>query len=374
MSEPIHLFSPLEIRGVEFANRIGVSPMCQYSSVDGFASDWHLVHLGSRAVGGAGLVFVEATAVGPEGRITPGDMGLWKDEHIENLRRIVDFGHTQGCRMGIQLAHAGRKAGMRKPWEPVEPAPAAEGGWADVLAPSAVAFADNYVAPRELDAEGIARIVGDFGRAAARARRAGFDVIEIHGAHGYLLHEFLSPLSNLRKDEYGGSLENRTRMLREVARAVRNEWAGPLFVRISATDWAEGGWDIGESVESAGLMKEAGVDLIDVSSGGLVSYAKVQPGPGYQVPFSARIRREAGIRTAAVGMITDAAQADQIVRNGEADLVLLAREMLRDPYWALRSAARLGRKITWPVQYLRAVEQGTAARAAAVPPNLVKIY
>jgi 2,4-dienoyl-CoA reductase-like NADH-dependent reductase (Old Yellow Enzyme family) len=263
---------------------------------------------------------------------------------------------------------------MRKPWEPVEPAPAAEGGWADVLAPSAVAFADNYVAPRELDAEGIARIVGDFGRAAARARRAGFDVIEIHGAHGYLLHEFLSPLSNLRKDEYGGSLENRTRMLREVARAVRNEWAGPLFVRISATDWAEGGWDIGESVESAGLMKEAGVDLIDVSSGGLVSYAKVQPGPGYQVPFSARIRREAGIRTAAVGMITDAAQADQIVRNGEADLVLLAREMLRDPYWALRSAARLGRKITWPVQYLRAVEQGTAARAAAVPPNLVKIY
>ena len=359
---------------MEFANRIGVSPMCQYSSVDGFASDWHLVHLGSRAVGGAGLVFVEATAVGPEGRITPGDMGLWKDEHIENLRRIVDFGHTQGCRMGIQLAHAGRKAGMRKPWEPVEPAPAAEGGWADVLAPSAVAFADNYVAPRELDAEGIARIVGDFGRAAARARRAGFDVIEIHGAHGYLLHEFLSPLSNLRKDEYGGSLENRTRMLREVARAVRNEWAGPLFVRISATNWAEGGWDIGESVESAGLMKEAGVDLIDVSSGGLVSYAKVQPGPGYQVPFSARIRREAGIRTAAVGMITDAAQADQIVRNGEADLVLLAREMLRDPYWTLRSAARLGRKITWPVQYLRAVEQGTAARAAAVPPNLVKIY
>jgi 2,4-dienoyl-CoA reductase-like NADH-dependent reductase (Old Yellow Enzyme family) len=374
MSDPIHLFSPLEIRGVEFANRIGVSPMCQYSSVDGFASDWHLVHLGSRAVGGAGLVFVEATAVSPEGRITPGDMGLWKDEQIENLRRIVEFGHSRGCRMGIQLAHAGRKAGMRKPWQPVEPSPAEEGGWADVVAPSPVAFADNYLTPRELDAEGIARITADFGRAAARARRAGFDVIEIHAAHGYLLHEFLSPLSNFRKDEYGGSLENRARMTLDVALAARNEWPGPLFVRISATDWAEGGWDIGQSVEFARLLKQAGTDLIDVSSGGLVSYAKVQPGPGYQVPFSARIRREAGIPTAAVGLITDAAQADQVVRNAEADLVLLAREILRDPYWALHSAARLGRKITWPVQYLRAAEQGTTARPAAVPPNSAKIY
>lgn len=366
MSEPVHLFSPLAIRGVDFANRIATSPMCQYSSVDGFASDWHLVHLGSRAVGGAGLVFVEATAVSPEGRITPADMGLWKDEHIPNLRRIADFGHSQGCRMGIQLAHAGRKAGMRRPWEPVSPASPEEGGWSDVVAPSPVAFAGNYLLPRELDRQGIAQIADDFQRAAGRARHAGFDVIEIHAAHGYLLHEFLSPLSNLRTDEYGGSLENRARIVLEVVRAVRNEWAGPLFVRISATDWAEGGWDIGESVEVAILLKRAAVDLIDVSSGGLVSYARVPAGPGYQVPFAARIRRQGNIMTGAVGMITDSAQADQIVRNGDADLVLLAREMLRDPYWTLHSAAELGRTAAWPVQYLRAAPLGTTARAAVV--------
>ncbi len=348
--------------------------MCQYSSRDGFANDWHLVHLGSRAVGGAGLVFVEATAVSPEGRITPADMGLWKDDHVENLRRIVDFVHSQGCRIGIQLAHAGRKAGMRKPWESVSPAPAEEGGWSNVVAPSAVAFAENYLVPTELDGAGMAKIVADFGRASQRAAQAGFDVIEIHAAHGYLLHEFLSPLSNFRRDEYGGAFENRTRMIGDVVRKVRNSWAGPLFVRISATDWVEGGWDIGESVELARLLKEEDVDLIDVSSGGLAFQARIPAGPGYQIPFAARIRREACIPTAAVGMITDAAQADRIVRNGDADLVLLAREMLRDPYWPLHSAARLGNRASWPVQYLRAAAPGSPARAEIAVPKSAKIY
>jgi 2,4-dienoyl-CoA reductase-like NADH-dependent reductase (Old Yellow Enzyme family) len=374
MSVPSDLFSPLTIRGLDFPNRIATSPMCQYSSRDGFANDWHLVHLGSRAVGGAGLVFVEATAVSPEGRITPADMGLWKDDHVENLRRIVDFVHSQGCRIGIQLAHAGRKAGMRKPWESVSPAPAEEGGWSNVVAPSAVAFAENYLVPTELDGAGMAKIVADFGRASQRAAQAGFDVIEIHAAHGYLLHEFLSPLSNFRRDEYGGAFENRTRMIGDVVRKVRNSWAGPLFVRISATDWVEGGWDIGESVELARLLKEEDVDLIDVSSGGLAFQARIPAGPGYQIPFAARIRREACIPTAAVGMITDAAQADRIVRNGDADLVLLAREMLRDPYWPLHSAARLGNRASWPVQYLRAAAPGSPARAEIAVPKSAKIY
>jgi 2,4-dienoyl-CoA reductase-like NADH-dependent reductase (Old Yellow Enzyme family) len=268
--------------------------------------------------------------------------------------------------MGIQLAHAGRKASMRRPWERVEPAPHEQGGWADVMAPSAIPFAENYAVPRELDTAGIDRIVADFGRAAVRAAEAGFDVIELHCAHGYLLHEFLSPLSNQRQDQYGGELTNRTRIVGEVAAAVRKSWAGPLFVRISATDWVEGGWDIADSVELARLLKPAGVDLIDVSSGGLAASQKIPAGPGYQVPFSARIRREADIPTAAVGMITTAEQASQIVRNGEADLVLLAREMLRDPYWPLHSAARLHRQTPWPVQYVRAAAPGTPARGGGI--------
>lgn len=364
-----HLFSPLELRDITLRNRIAVSPMCEYSSEDGFANDWHLVHLGSRAAGGAALVIVEATAVAPEGRITPADMGLWKDEQIANLRRIVDFVHSQGVRIGIQLAHAGRKASMRKPWEPVEQTPVAEGGWADVVAPSAIAFAEKYPLPRQLDEAGIDRLKDDFERAAVHARTAGFDVIELHAAHGYLLHEFLSPLSNRRDDRYGGSLENRTRIVLEVVKSVRNAWSGPLFVRISATDWVEGGWNIEESVELARILKLAGVDLIDVSSGGLAAQARIPAGPGYQVPFAGRIRREADVPTAAVGMITGAEQAAQIVRNGEADLVLLARELLRDPYWPLHAAAKLDRATSWPVQYLRAARPGTPARSGSGTTN-----
>jgi 2,4-dienoyl-CoA reductase-like NADH-dependent reductase (Old Yellow Enzyme family) len=336
--------------------------MCQYSSEDGFASDWHLVHLGSRAVGGAGLVFVEATAVSPEGRITPGDMGLWKDEHIPNLRRIVDFVHSQGCRIGIQLAHAGRKASMHRPWETEAPVSTAEGGWLNVLAPSPIAFSEHYLRPFELDHRGIEKVVTAFSWAAVRARAAGFDVVEIHAAHGYLLHSFLSPLSNIRKDRYGGDLLNRSRALLQVVDAVRKEWNAPLFVRISATDWVPGGWDISEAVELSRLLKSASVDLIDVSSGGLVPYAKIPAGPGFQTPFASRIRREANIPTATVGMITDPAQADQIVRNGDADIVLLAREMLRDPYWAAHAATKLGKSAAWPVQYLRAAPAGSPAR------------
>jgi 2,4-dienoyl-CoA reductase-like NADH-dependent reductase (Old Yellow Enzyme family) len=336
--------------------------MCQYSSTDGFASDWHLVHLGSRAVGGAALVCVEATAVSPEGRITPSDMGLWKDVHIPNLRRIVDFAHSQGARMAIQLAHAGRKASMHRPWEPESLATPEEGGWLDVVAPSPIPFNDHYPTPLELDANGIAKVVASFARAAARARQAGFDVVEIHAAHGYLLHSFLSPLSNQRSDSWGGPLPNRSRILLEIVSAIRNEWDGPLFVRISASDWVPGGWDIDESVELARHLRAASVDLIDVSSGGLVPYAKIPAGPGFQVPFAARIRRDADIPTAAVGMITTAPQADRIIRNGEADLVFLAREMLRDPYWPLHAATTLSAPASWPVQYLRAAPPGSSVR------------
>jgi 2,4-dienoyl-CoA reductase-like NADH-dependent reductase (Old Yellow Enzyme family) len=363
----IDLFSPLTIRGIELRNRIAVSPMCQYSSVDGFANDWHLVHLGSRAVGGAGLIFVEATAVSPEGRITPGDMGLWKDEQIQPLRRIVDFARTQGCHMGIQLAHAGRKGSMRRPWEQESVAPAEEGGWSNVAAPSPIRFAENYPAPIALDNAGIKRIIEEFRLASIRSRRAGFSVIEIHAAHGYLLHEFLSPLSNHREDEYGGSLEGRARMLIEVVQAIRSEWNGPLFVRISATDWAEDGWNIEESVILSSMLKTQGADLIDVSSGGLVPHVKIPVGRGYQVPFAARIRREAQIQTAAVGLITETAQADEIIRNGEADLVLLARQMLRDPYWASHSAQKAEKTATWPVQYLRAAPRGSTRRTPLPP-------
>ncbi len=362
MPDPNHLFSPLAVRGVELPNRIGVSPMCQYSSVDGFATDWHLVHLGSRAAGGAGLVIVEASAVSPEGRITPSDLGIWQHGHAAKLTQIVDFVHTLGAKIGIQLAHAGRKASMDVPWRPERCMTPEEGGWPDVVAPSAIPFAPNYPHPTALDKSGIQRTVEAFVAAARRARACGFDVVEIHAAHGYLLHSFLSPLSNQRGDEYGGSFENRIRLATEVVAAVRTEWSGPLFVRISATDWAEGGWDIDQSVALAKVLKTLGVDLVDVSSGGLVPNAKIPVGPGFQTPFATRIRQEAGIPTATVGFITDPAQADQIIRTGQADMVLLARELLRDPYWPVHAAAKLGRSGSWPVQYLRAAPHGSTAR------------
>ena len=338
--------------------------MCQYSSEDGFATDWHLVHLGSRAVGGAGLVIAEATAVSPEGRITPGDLGIWKDEHTGKLEQIVAFGHSQGAYMGIQLAHAGRKASMSVPWEEERLITPERGGWADVVAPSPVPFATHYATPVELDVAGIQRVRACFVSAAQRASRAGFDLIEIHAAHGYLMHEFLSPLSNHRTDQYGGSFENRIRFLVETVDAVRAVCpdSQPLFVRISATDWCDGGWDVDESVRLVGVLKDHGVDLIDVSSGGLVPNARIPAGPGFQTPFAERIRKETGVKTAAVGLITDPAQADHIVRTGQADLVLLARELLRDPYWPLHAAAKLGKRAAWSPQYLRAASPGSVAR------------
>ena len=368
MSNP--LFSPLQLRSVSFANRIGVSPMCQYSAQDGFTNDWHLVHLGSRAQGGAGLVIVEASAVVPEGRISSADVGIWKDEHVPGLERIVRFIHSQGARVGIQLAHAGRKGGMAPAFGGERLLTADEGGWQPV-APSALAFASNYAEPRALDLDGIAEVVRAFGQAARRALEAGFDFVEIHAAHGYLLHQFFSPLTNKRTDAYGGNFENRIRLVLEVVDAVRAEWPAhlPLFVRISATDWVEGGWSADESVELARHFRQHDVDLVDVSTGGLVPDARIPVGPGFQVPFAARIRNEAGIATAAVGMITDPAQADAIVAEGQADLVLLAREMLRDPYWGVHAAAALGKQASWPVQYLRAAPQHSPARTAVSRPE-----
>ncbi len=366
MADTPHLFAPITLAGITFPNRIFVSPMCQYSSEDGFATDWHLVHLGSRAVGGAALLITEAAAVAPEGRISPQDLGIWKDEHVARLRQIVDFAHGQGARMGIQLAHAGRKASMSAPFDgPERTVAATEGGWPqDVVAPSAVAFSEKYPTPQALDAAGIARIRQAFMAAAKRADAAGFDVVEIHAAHGYLLHEFYSPLSNLRTDEYGGSFENRVRLLLEIAEQIRTAWPHqkPVFVRISATDWTEGGWTIDDSVELARLLKGIGVDLLDVSSGGNVPAAQIPVGPGYQTAFAERIKRETGIVTGAVGMITGPVQADTIVRTGQADAVLIAREFLRDPYWPLKAAERLGHKISWPRQYLRAAHRDTPPR------------
>jgi len=353
-----------------FPNRVGVSPMCEYSSEDGFANDWHLVHLGSRAVGGAGLVELEASAVVPEGRISPADLGIWKDAHIPMLARIAEFIHGQGARAGIQLAHAGRKGSMSVPFAGEKLVLPGDGGW-EPVAPSAVAFSDKYAVPRALDQAGIDSIVEAFRQATLRAIAAGFDFVEIHAAHGYLLHEFLSPLANQRTDKYGGDLLNRARLTLEVVDAVRSAWPGhlPLFVRISATDWAEGGWTVDESVELAGLLREHGVDLVDCSSGGMVPYAKIPVGPGYQVEFAARIKREAGIATAAVGMITDAAQANAIVAAGEADLVFLARAFLRDPYWPVHAAAALGEGASWPAQYLRAAPHGSGARTVVKRPE-----
>ncbi len=351
-----HLFEPLTLRGVTFRNRIGISPMCEYSSHDGFANDWHLVHLGSRAVGGAGLVMTEASAVTPDGRISSGDLGLYKDEHIEMLSRIFTFIEKQGGVPGMQLAHAGRKASTDIPWKGGKPIDPASGGWTPIFAPSALPFDAGYQTPRALSTSEIASIVQAFGDAAQRVLQAGGKVIEIHGAHGYLINSFLSPLSNHRPDAYGGSFQNRARFLTEVVNAIRKVWPDtlPLFVRLSSTDWSEGGWTIDDSVELARVLKPLGVDLIDCSSGGLVPTAKIPVGAGYQVPFSTRIRRDANISTAAVGMITQAAQADQIIRNGGADLVLLARESLRDPYFPLHAASEVHFKDhKWPDQYLR---------------------
>jgi 2,4-dienoyl-CoA reductase-like NADH-dependent reductase (Old Yellow Enzyme family) len=349
------LFSPITLRDVTVRNRVWVSPMCEYSAVDGVPNDWHLVHLGSFARGGVGLVFTEATAVSPEGRISPADTGIWNDEQQQAWARIVSFVHGQGATAGIQLAHAGRKASSKAPWEGRGFVTDEDGGW-EPVAPSAVAF-PGLREPAALDAAGITRVVADFGDAAERAMAAGFDVLELHAAHGYLLHEFLSPLSNQRDDEYGGSFENRARLLTEVVAEVRRRVAAPLVVRISATDWVEGGWTADDSVRLGALLRDAGVDLVDVSTGGNAP-ADIPVEPGYQVPFARRLRAEAGIPTGAVGLITEPKQAEEIVADGSADVVLLARALLRDPHWALRAAhdlgVEVGQGIDWPKQYLRA--------------------
>ena len=351
----MHLFSPLTIGGVTFRNRIAVSPMCEYSSQDGFANDWHLVHLGSRAVGGAGLVLTEAAAVEARGRISPEDLGIWKDEHVAMLQRIAAFIEEHGAVPGVQLAHAGRKASTQRPWDGNRQIPQANGGWLTV-APSPEPFRDGDEPPAELPVDEIRSVTASFVAAAQRAEAAGIRIIEIHAAHGYLLHEFYSPLSNHRTDQYGGSFENRIRMLTETVQAVRTVWpvGKPLFVRISASDWVEGGWSLDDSVRLSARLKELTVDLVDCSSGGNSRHQQIEVGAGYQVPFARRIREQTGMLTGAVGMITEPQQADQIVRNGEADLVLLARQMLRDPYWPLHAARALGVKLDPPIQYARA--------------------
>lgn len=354
----IDLLTPLAIRGVQLRNRIVVSPMCQYSSTDGMADDWHLVHLGSRAVGGAGLVFTEATAVTPEGRISPADLGIWSDKHIEPLERIVNFIHRMGSVAGIQLAHAGRKGSCSQPWLGGTQLTEAQGGWRTV-APSPLSFNEGDELPLELDQSGIKQVIEAFKIAAQRSIKAGFRVIELHSAHGYLLHEFLSPLSNKRTDEYGGSLENRMRIVLQVAEALRSVMPHdmPLFVRISATDWMENGWDIEQSVVLARELKLVGVDLIDCSSGALVPHAKIPVGKNYQVPFATRIREDADLMTGAVGLITDADQANEIITCGDADLAFIAREMLREPYWALKAQQALSQEPSWPVPYGYAIRR-----------------
>jgi 2,4-dienoyl-CoA reductase-like NADH-dependent reductase (Old Yellow Enzyme family) len=358
-----HLFEPWTLRGFTFPNRIVVSPMCQYSAADGLPTDWHLVHLGARAVGGAGLVMTEATAVVPEGRISPHDLGIWSDAHAAALAPIVRFIRAQGRAAGMQLAHAGRKASTHRPWSghgTVEPA---AGGW-QVVGPGPEPFHANYPVPRALSLDDLRAIVEAFQAAAIRARDIGVQVAEVHAAHGYLLHEFLSPLSNARTDAYGGSFDGRVRLCLEVVDAVRAVWpdAHPVFVRISASDWTPGGWDIEDSVALARLLAARGVDLIDCSSGGNVPSAVIPVGPGYQVPFAARVRAEAGVATGAVGLITTPAQANAIIADGQADCVLLAREMLRDPYWPLHAAEALGHTMDWPEQYLRAAPAGSLGR------------
>ncbi|MBK8250454.1 MAG: NADH:flavin oxidoreductase/NADH oxidase [Gemmatimonadetes bacterium] len=347
------LFEPLTLRSVTLRNRIAASPMCQYSATDGVPNDWHFVHLGGLATGGAGLVIAEATAVSPDGRISPHCTGIWNDTQRDAWKRIAAFVSAQGAVPGIQLGHAGRKASTHRPWE--GSGAVSEGGWTPV-APSAVAFSPTYPMPAALDAAGIHPTVDAFREAARRALAAGFQVIELHAAHGYLIHEFLSPLANQRTDAYGGSFENRTRFLHEVVAATREVWPEqfPLFVRLSATDWVEGGWTVEESVALARELRGQGVDLIDTSSAGLSPAQKIALGPGYQVPFARRIREEAGIATGAVGLITDPHQAEAIIANGDADLVLLARELLRNPRWPLAAAKALGVAGPWPRQYERA--------------------
>jgi 2,4-dienoyl-CoA reductase-like NADH-dependent reductase (Old Yellow Enzyme family) len=349
------LFTPLPIKGIVLKNRIVVSPMCQYSAVDGFANDWHLVHLGSRAVGGAALILSEATAVSPEGRISPDDLGIWQDEHIAGLKQITDFIHQQNAYAGIQLAHAGRKASTTAPWKGMTQISSADGGWR-TKAPSAIGYRATDEVPEALDKAGIQKVIRDFATAAQRAVAAGYDVIELHAAHGYLLHEFLSPLSNHREDEYGGSFDNRIRLLLEVVESVQAQMKihMPLFVRISGTDWAEGGWDLEQSVRLSAVLQDKGVDLMDVSSGALVTGVRIPIEPGYQVPLAERIKKETGILTGAVGLITSAQQAEVILNEGRADVILMARELLRNPYFPLHAAVELGDEPLYLPQYERA--------------------
>lgn len=347
------LFTPFTLRGVTFPNRIGMSPMCQYSAEDGFANDWHFTHLGTRAVGGTGFIMVEATAVEARGRISPHDLGIWKDDHIPPLARIVEFLKAHGAVTGIQLAHAGRKASTSRPWDGGKPILPDAGGW-HVVAPSAASFGDGYAVPHALTRDEIGGIVTAFVDAARRSAEAGFDVIEIHGAHGYLIHSFLSPLANHRDDAYGGTFENRTRLLIEIVRAVRAIWDKPLFVRLSATDWVAEGWTIEDSIQLGGMLKVEGVDLIDCSSGGIMPGVQIPVAPHYQVPLAEAVRKHVDIPTAAVGLITDPAQAEAILTAGQADLILLGRTLLRDPYWALHAAKALGETAVVPPQYLRA--------------------
>jgi 2,4-dienoyl-CoA reductase-like NADH-dependent reductase (Old Yellow Enzyme family) len=348
------LFSPVTLRDLTVRNRVFVSPMCQYSSVDGMPTDWHLVHLGSRAAGGAGLVMMEATGVSPEGRISPWDMGIWSDAHAEAMRPITRFIRSQSAVPAIQLAHAGRKASTDRPWNGGGLVAPADGGWQPV-GPSPIPFDDKSPTPREMATADVDKVVQDFTAATRRALDAGFEAVEIHMAHGYLLHEFLSPLSNRRTDDYGGSFANRARLPMRIAAAVRQAWPDkwPVFARLSCTDWVEGGWDLPQSVELSKLLKGAGIDLIDCSSGAILPHAKIPLGPGYQVPFAEAIRKKAGIATGAVGMITKPSQAEVIVATGQADVVLIARQMLYDPYWALHAAEELDAGAPWPVQYLR---------------------
>lgn len=349
------LFTPLTIKSVTFKNRIVVSPMCEYSSVDGFANEWHLVHLGSRAVGGAGLIITEAAAVSPEGRISPDDLGIWKNAHLEKLKGVVSFIHKHGSVAGIQLAHAGRKASFTAPWKGTQQLKPGEGGW-QTVAPSAIPFSEGNTLPEALTIEGINKVVNDFKEAAQRALNAGFKLIEIHAAHGYLINQFLSPLSNKRTDEYGGSFENRIKLLMEITEAIQSVWPKelPLFVRISATDWSDEGWKENDSVQLAILLKNKGIDLIDCSTAGIVPGLKIPVRPGYQVRFAAQVKKEADILTGAVGLITTSEQAEAILKKDEADLIIMARELLRDPYFPLRAAHELKADITWPDQYLRA--------------------
>lgn len=349
------VFKPLTIRSINLKNRIVVSPMCQYSSVDGFANDWHLVHLGSRAVGGVGLVFTEATAISAEGRITHHDLGIYKEEHLDNLKRITGFIKQQNSVAGIQLAHAGRKASHHRPWDGGAALKGNENPWI-TDAPSAIPYKEGEPTPHELSKEEIKKIVADFRQAAIRAKEAGFEVIELHGAHGYLLHEFLSPISNERNDEYGGSFENRIRFVLEITEAVRTVWdeSLPLFVRLSATDWVDGGWTIEESIELSRILKTKGVDVIDCSSGGNSPAQKIPVGPLYQTPLAERIKKEVGIMTGAVGLITTSQEANDIIAKGQADLIIMARQLLRDPYFPLHAAKELGVDVPWPVQYDRA--------------------